>query len=273
MLDDIGASDFDPRTFQTLLGRASAAPERWAWMLEPWQPPAKPEPNDALPRVAFEHGGGTGADFIRGRIASADLAEGEIASDALPDPMLDGQRFAQTGGRPPPRRGAGLPETPLQELITRNFQSHQRALAEIEPNNRFVTGISAPDWRPTAADVAKIHQELLMARQRAAGAIDTQPSGIGIGPFAGESVPARSEKRNFNNWERAEIDRLGKIYGCHTCGTREPEDRSGRFVPDHQRPTSVNPTGEAQRLFPQCLSCSRRQGGLISREVQRREEP
>jgi hypothetical protein len=104
-------------------------------------------------------------------------------------------------------------------------------------------------------------------RDSAPGAIDTRQSGIGIGEFAKESIPARSEKRDFNAWERAEINRIGQLYGCHTCGARDPRTISGNFVLDHQRPNSVNTPGEQQRLFPQCLTCSSRQGGRLSREV------
>ncbi len=88
---------------------------------------------------------------------------------------------------------------------------------------------------------------------------------IGIGGYAGESIPARSPARNFTVKERQEINRIGQETGCHTCGTNEPGTPSGNFVPDHQPPSSLNFSAEPQRLYPHCLRCSRRQGSAISR--------
>jgi hypothetical protein len=88
--------------------------------------------------------------------------------------------------------------------------------------------------------------------------------GIGPGPFAGESIPARGPDRNFTAEEREEINRIGSETGCHTCGTKEPGTRTDNFVPDHQLPSALNSNDEDQRLYPQCLLCSRRQGGWIT---------
>ena len=83
------------------------------------------------------------------------------------------------------------------------------------------------------------------------------------GPHAGESIPARGPGRDFTPGERGEINEIGKETGCHTCGTKDPGTKSGNFVPDHQPPSAANPSGEAQRLYPQCLTCSRTQGGEV----------
>ena len=84
--------------------------------------------------------------------------------------------------------------------------------------------------------------------------------GIGPGPFAGESIPARGPERDFTIQERATIDQFGYSTGCHTCGTRDPSTIWRHFVPDHQPPTRLNSLGRAQRLYPQCVGCSRKQG-------------
>jgi hypothetical protein len=89
------------------------------------------------------------------------------------------------------------------------------------------------------------------------------------GPYAGESIPARSSSRDFNAAERAWGNQAGRETGCHTCGTPNPGTRSGNFVLDHQPPTALNPTNAPQRLYPQCLSCSRQQGLDIIREQRR----
>ena len=88
---------------------------------------------------------------------------------------------------------------------------------------------------------------------------------VGIGPYAGASIPARSPARDFRASERAWGNRVGQQTGCHDCGTKSPGTKTGNFVLDHQPATALNPPGAPQRLFPQCLSCSRDQGLAIAR--------
>jgi RHS repeat-associated protein len=95
---------------------------------------------------------------------------------------------------------------------------------------------------------------------------DTTSGSYGLGRFANESIPARSAGRRFTDHERAAINRIGAKTGCHTCGTTNPGTGSGNFVPDHQPPTSLNPTGQSQRLYPHCQGCSREQGLAIARQ-------
>jgi RHS repeat-associated protein len=83
------------------------------------------------------------------------------------------------------------------------------------------------------------------------------------GPNAGDSIPARGPDRDFTPDERAKINDIGNATGCHTCGTTDPGTKSGNFVPDHQPPSALNPDGGSQNLYPQCLSCSRVQGGQV----------
>jgi hypothetical protein len=91
---------------------------------------------------------------------------------------------------------------------------------------------------------------------------------VGPGPNAGRSIPARGPQRDFTRAERDQLNEIGGDTGCHTCGTTNPGTKSGDFVADHQPPNSLNPTGADQRLFPQCLHCSRIQGGEL-RTLQR----
>ena len=83
------------------------------------------------------------------------------------------------------------------------------------------------------------------------------------GPNAGDSIPARGPGRDFTPEEREKINEIGNETGCHTCGSKNPGTKSGNFVPDHQPPNGLNPDGGPQRLYPQCLSCSRTQGGKV----------
>lgn len=89
----------------------------------------------------------------------------------------------------------------------------------------------------------------------------TRPSTLSPGPNAGDSVPARGPGRDFTPSERDKVNGIGNATGCHTCGAPTPGTKSGNWVPDHQPPTSQNPTGGQQRLYPHCLKCSRTQGG------------
>jgi hypothetical protein len=95
----------------------------------------------------------------------------------------------------------------------------------------------------------------------------TTRSAVGIGEHAGESIAARSAGRNFTTAERAEINRIGSQTGCHTCGTTNPGTKSGNFVPDHQPASALNVSGGPQRLYPQCINCSREQGLEIARQL------
>jgi hypothetical protein len=298
-MDKLPYAGFKPWLLQTLLGSALPVSEHWADMFEPWQPDVEKRPNEpalqslslheipevagTLPRSSPNSAGQAwppsaeqerGSESAFGPVRESKFLDNgtETLSDAPPDPVLVGQQYAAGGSSGRPSRRGGLPETPVGRLLSGVYEGKLRTLAEIEPTNENVTQFRAPDWRPRQSDIDKIDLEIILARQRAPGASDTQASGIGIGPYARESIPARSEKRNFTEQERAEIARLGYRHGCHTCGTRDPGTTTGNFTLDHQRPTRLNPYGEGQRVLPQCMSCMQRQGGLIAREVTR-EKP
>jgi len=93
---------------------------------------------------------------------------------------------------------------------------------------------------------------------------DSGPKTLQPGPNAGSSIPARGPDRDFTPDERDAINAIGQSEGCHTCGTKDPGTKSGNFVPDHQPPSAMNPTGAPQELYPQCLNCSRIQGGEVT---------
>jgi hypothetical protein len=305
-MGNVAYRGFVPSLFQTLLGSARSVSDQWADLLEPWQPnleklkdkPALPPPSltgipslpgmppailpapplslDWVSRPAQpttrEDGDSNVGVVPAGQ--SKFLSDGtETLSDALPDPVVVGQQYAAGGssGRPP-RRGGGPPEGPVGRLISDVYEAKLRTLAELDPSNELLTTIQAPDWRPNQSHINKLDLEIIKARQRAPGAIDTQASGIGIGPFAQESIQARSGRRDWTEEERAEINRIGSRYGCHTCGTLQPGSTSGSFFLDHQSPTRLNPPGRNQVILPQCMSCSVRQGGLVSSAV-KREKP
>ena len=155
--------------------------------------------------------------------------------------------------------GQWLEATPAQlarfEVANARAQEAIGRLREVEPN-----------WRPVPSVYGTgIESEINRANNLAfeAQARITELGRVGIGPgsFAEELLPARGPERDFVMWERREINRIGTSTGCHTCGTFDPGTRSGNFVIDHQLPTALQPLG--QRLYPQCLTCSQRQGGAV----------
>jgi len=125
-----------------------------------------------------------------------------------------------------------------------------------------------PNWRPAPSAYgigieSEISRANGLANEAQSRITDLSRVGIGPGPFAGDSISARSSGRNFTTWEREEITRIGRESGCHTCGTTNPGTLSGRFVVDHQLPNALNSSGLMQRLYPQCATCSARQGGWL----------
>jgi RHS repeat-associated protein len=94
----------------------------------------------------------------------------------------------------------------------------------------------------------------------AIGARANAPSGNTLrpGPNAEGSVPASGTR--ITTAERAQVNQLGNASGCHSCGASTPGTSSGNWVGDHQPPTALA-NGRPQALYPQCLSCSNRQGG------------
>jgi hypothetical protein len=131
-----------------------------------------------------------------------------------------------------------------------------------------------PSWRSTPSAYESIEGLISTynadAEQAQARASELARFGIGPGPFAGDSISARGPGRNFTPHERMELNRIGSETGCHTCGITNPGTSSGNFVADHQLPSALNSLGRSQRLYPQCLTCSLRQGGWITSRGARR---
>ncbi len=86
-----------------------------------------------------------------------------------------------------------------------------------------------------------------------AGAAATVPTSIPAGPSA---RPTAAQQRAINE--------MGDAHGCNTCGATTPGTASGNWVGDHQPPTALNPAGGSQVYQPQCLQCSRQQGGQVA---------
>jgi hypothetical protein len=198
-----------------------------------------------------------------GQWTTADSGRGNdarVMSDATPDnDWKPGRQYATK------RRGRGsVPEAEPGQVARlavaeARAQDAIRRVREVDPN-----------WRPKpSAYGTGIESEIRKANDLAGEAqariAELGRVGVGPGPFAGESIPARGPSRDFTVQERALIDRIGYSTGCHTCGTRDPGTMWRHFVPDHQPPTARNPLGKPQHLYPHCVACSRNQGLWITR--------
>lgn len=194
-------------------------------------------------------GGGDGS-------SGEDSSDLERVLDGLDDSSLDWDTGRSRGGA-----GAWPNATPAQQA--RLVASELQAQAAI----RRVQEIDAR-WKPPAS-ISEGIEGAIATNQAAVRQAETrlrelQGTGIGPGPFAQESIPARSMGRKLQREEQQEINRIGSTYGCHTCGTTQPGTKAGNFVGDHQLPNAIVTPGGSQRLFPHCLSCSLRQGGRIT---------
>ena len=193
-----------------------------------------------------------------------------VISDAADRPTL-GSRYAQNRTRETFARvginGRVVETTPGQQARLTAVEAQARdAIRRVQELD--------PKWRPTPSAYESV-EGLIEAyrgdtRQAEGRFSELQSAGIGPGPFAGGSIPARGPERDFVVMERATINRIGSETGCHTCGTMNPGTPLDNFVLDHQPPTAWNPLGRAQRLYPQCLTCSSKQGNWISRNGGRR---
>lgn len=124
-----------------------------------------------------------------------------------------------------------------------------------------------PKWQPRPSlyetPAGEIAANEAAAREAQERLFELQRMGIGPGPFAVESQPARGPGRRWTAEEIRENNRIGETYGCHTCGTKEPGTTSGNYFLDHQKPSALLQEDEGQRIYPQCATCSARQGSYV----------
>jgi hypothetical protein len=83
------------------------------------------------------------------------------------------------------------------------------------------------------------------------------------GPHAGDGVPLKNTNGRPTQGERDAVREEGDKNGCHSCGTKSFGTKSGNPVSDHQPPTALNPNQASQKLYPQCITCSAKQGPQV----------
>jgi len=93
------------------------------------------------------------------------------------------------------------------------------------------------------------------------------------GAEAADSVSVENPGQRITPSQQQAVNEIGERTGCHTCGTRNPGTKSGNWVGDHQPSTALREPGQAQVLKPQCLRCSRIQGGQVAQQLRRLKKP
>jgi hypothetical protein len=188
----------------------------------------------------------------------------QVLSDATPHnewkPHAQYAQYRATGS-PIRVNGVWLLPTPAQAARLSAAEAQSRdALSRVRELDR--------DWRPSPSAYTTV-EGLIESYRADARQAETRLEvlslkGIGSGPFAGESIPLSGPGRNITAEQRADLNRIGRLTGCHTCGSLDPGTRSGNFVCDHQYPNALNPTGRPQLGYPHCIACSASQGGNVS---------
>ncbi len=153
--------------------------------------------------------------------------------------------------------GRWHPITPAQEArLAQSYGAMRSALRDVRERD--------PNWKPQAQAYSTVEGLIsanrtieLEARFRLFQIMGTRAE---PGPYAAEWIPAPPTNRRLSRLEQREIDRLGRTWGCHRCGSTDPRNPSGSFIGDHQVPKSM---GTPTRIYPHCLHCSASQGGLI----------
>ena len=99
-----------------------------------------------------------------------------------------------------------------------------------------------------------------------------------LGSFSRWSIPCT--ERYATTSQRAMMERMGKLWGCHTCGSHMlfTPGRSFKFVGDHMPPKSIAEQMNRSflrrwgilpkvqfRFYPQCVNCSQTQGSILSK--------
>lgn len=198
---------------------------------------------------------------------SGGINDPRVISDADPDDWLAGEQYAQNRSG----RGSGRFLSiggQRYELTPSQAARLETAGAEAEAAIARVRKVE-PSWRPQPSFVETVEGVINTYRleaaeaNRRAGELATM--GLLPGPYAGESIPARGIERDFRAAERRENNHNGSKSGCHTRGTFDPGTGRGNYVLDYQIPSALNHVGRAQRLYPQCITCSGRQGAFVKR--------
>jgi hypothetical protein len=182
----------------------------------------------------------------------------------VPAGHSDGGQWTDAGGGSSGRNDPRV----ISDTDAEGFQPGAR-LAQVRRSGPYYVTISGRLLEPTPAQVARIQVEQSLANaaiarvreyeinwrprpsayETVSGLIETirqerneaevhlralARNGIGVGPFAGESIPARGTGCSLRVGERQDLKRFFSETGCSTCGTYEAGTRSQSPIADHQ---------------------------------------
>jgi hypothetical protein len=128
----------------------------------------------------------------------------------------------------------------------------------------FVLALAGPAGAVAAGSLCALEVGAVIATAATAWLAKRHASGRSLVPTKG-GRPTREE--------RDKVNEAGDADGCMTCGGKDPGTKSGEWVPNHVPPTGVKMPGEEQQLGPHCIDCSRKQGGYINAEKNRKPKP
>ncbi len=150
-----------------------------------------------------------------------------------------------------------LPATSGQQLrISISQTARDRAVAEARRID--------PSWRPRAQAYETI-EGLIEATEATRFEAELRVFALtgrtpAPGPFARGWLDSPPPGQRLTRDQQAQLDLLGKIYGCHGCGSVDKLSPLGHSVGDHHISRAL---GRPTKILPHCPGCSARQGWLI----------
>ena len=183
--------------------------------------------------ILAQHARGAGVGSVESK-QNQPASTGTVQSDAMPEPMQEGQQYAQVersereGRNGGPRRPLGAEGSgQIAELRIANYNRIVEAIRRLEPSNRYASYIADPTWEPKEEDFVRIEEELSRVQQRAAGGPPADPRLGGKGPVGLGGVPQQDPVTRFNAVAEAlrRIDPTTEVRPYPLASGRAPSER------------------------------------------------
>jgi hypothetical protein len=145
-------------------------------------------------------------------------------------------------------------------------------LEGVTGEHRVVTTVADHGWQAGQTvhnlSIANVHTFMVGSVDAATLVHNSSPecliaAAVGPGPHARGFV--RGTAGRIGSAAQALVNKLGSKHGCHTCGAKSPGTKSGNWVGDHWPPRAMKAWFPNVKFTfrPQCLPCSKSQGGKI----------
>lgn len=193
----------------------------------------------------------------------------------VPSGRPDGGQWVGEGVRPilvqsrAPRRSGGnsgnrTPPTNLSQETRLEI-----SLMQMRTTVREAQSID-PSWRPRAQAYESVEANIraneatrFEAELRIFELTGRPPR---LGPFARQWIPSPPPGKSLTAEELRQLDLIGRMFGCHGCGSVDNLSRNGHFYGDHQISKAL---GIPKIVIPHCPQCSGTQGWLIMQHLGR----